>query len=426
MENLHHLQKQKSSNNRSKTKTKRKLVKNMILQNDKISVDKNNPGFDKKKEEEVNNEYYSIYYSTNKSSNFSHSNENYLYENSKNSNIIKLEDDCLLPCESKNENLPDSNHINSSSLKNESLIKINSNKKARIIIPKINFKLISRISPINNISSSSQAITMNNKLNNQNMFDYNNLNENFSKLLNSYSDRTNFIDPKNLSDTNSNYKFIRERNNFREIADITDSSKKLDFNSTNKEKQSVIKNNLNCQIIKKDPECINILSEKCRISCEKAMKLQKKLTHNLIVNSYKNKKLKDFNDKIDLNFVKNIPIENEEKQLFVYGKNSKKFNPKGYYMNPYEIENGRQLNIIDKINDIAVYRVKNVLMKRFGMQVGNVKKEKLNFMKSDFKEKHKKIKFLLNSDFDKNIQLLNKIEKIHSKANKERLKIPEN
>lgn len=419
-----------------------------------------NPVFDIKQEEKQSNEYYNIYNSTNKSSNFSPINKNFLNDNS---NILKLEENCKILSESKNLNLQDSHHISNCSLNNET----NYNKKAKkIIIPKLNLNLIPPTSTIKDISSCSQATFINNSFYNQNIFDDINMKENFFKTLysnfsdksfiksktnennfyskinctnslnneftnnandyfnsgmnlNSYPDRTNYID-STLTDTNSKYKFIRERNNFKEIANITDSFENKELNSTNKEKQSIRKSSLNSLSNKKDLEYKNDLYEKCRKSCEEASKFQKNLTQNFNINSYlgntyKKKKLKDFNEKIDLNFVKNVPIENEDKQLFVYGKNSNNFNTKDYYIKPNEKRNRRQLENIDKINDISVYRVKNVLMKRFGMEVGNVKKEKLNFMKSDLKEKHKKIKFLLNSDFEKNIHLINKIDKIHQK-----------
>lgn len=158
----------------------------------------------------------------------------------------------------------------------------------------------------------------------------------------------------------------------------------------------------------------------CENSCDKASKLQKSMNKQLFVKTnlgktYQNIKNKEFREKIDINFLKNIQIEKEEKGLFVYGKNKKE---KAHFFKTKENNNNGKLDNIEKFDDVAVYKVRNILLQKFGISVGIVKKaNKISTSDQKMELNHVQVKKYLNLTDDLNKLLIKRVEKFQEEIN---------
>ncbi len=161
------------------------------------------------------------------------------------------------------------------------------------------------------------------------------------------------------------------------------------------------------------------LLKTCQTRCEKAStvlqdKIYKKLYNkSYLGKTYKRKKLKAIKEKKNLNFIKNIRIEREDKGLFVYGKNDNKKTDahfeKGNDHGP------RKLDCIKILNDESVYKNRIVLIERFALGKGKVKNIESDDLNNKQDENHKKVNLYIEKACDMNNILIKEINNYQQK-----------
>ena len=163
----------------------------------------------------------------------------------------------------------------------------------------------------------------------------------------------------------------------------------------------------------KQLDLFNNCKETCDIAASLQNKMNKKLLNSLKTpTTYKDIKNNKYMEKIDYKLIKNISEEREEKGLFVYGKS--KFE-KGQFVKSIE-NNEERLDKLINLDDEAVYKVRNVLLQKFGISIGKVKKKKVKFMQNNNDENHEKVNELLDGISSKKKNLIREI-KYYQKKN---------
>lgn len=181
-----------------------------------------------------------------------------------------------------------------------------------------------------------------------------------------------------------------------------------------KEKINILDKNFKLKQIHENSKSKKDIIKNCENSCNKGFKLQKTMNKQLFIKTnlgktYQKIKKKEMRENIDTNFLQNIKIEKEDKGLFIYGKNSQ--NEKARFLKIKENDDNRKLDNIEKFGDEAVYKVREVLMQKFGIKIGVVKKNKKNHSNPsrNIDMKHAQVERYLNGIHHMNKYLINKI-----------------
>ena len=325
------------------------------------------------------------------------------------------------PIIEKTENL-NSNTYSNTNQNNPIINSYNFKSKKKSIL-----NLNNHLNGIKDVNTNSLSLTNFSHLYSNNLDPYSLINNTDVKKNNFMTKNNNFVNNSNTNiNSLSQYSSTKYTNSitYSNILTISNGNNSLGFGFKGNEGNS--SEEINSKFCKSKNKINssnqNNLLNNCQESCEKASNLQKKMNKNLFNTSnlgktYEKIKLKQFKKKIDFSILKNIHVEKEEKGLFIYGNNKKE---RAHFVSNDETSSIGKLDNIQKMDDLAIYRVRNVLMQRFGISIGAVKKKIKLIKNNNFDKKHSKVKYLLDNIYDKNNSLLKRLEKNMENKSKEK------